>query len=143
MATSQNASSSRQCLALTCGIAVTQTSDDSIPWLGTTRLRLGGAIGKFLVYGTGGVGYGAFKSNQTVTTALASVTSESNEQRLAWVAGGGIEAAPDAHWSVQAEYLHVDAGSNTTTYTLAGVGLITQQSRMVEDIARFGVNYRF
>jgi opacity protein-like surface antigen len=40
MATSQKATSSRQCLALTCGIAVTQTSDDSIPWLGTTRCAL-------------------------------------------------------------------------------------------------------
>ena len=143
MATDQKANGSRICPALTCGIAVTQTSDDSIPWLGTARLRAGVALGPAFIYGTGGAGYGAFKSTQTLTTALASVTSTTQEQRLAWVAGGGVELALSDRWSVRAEYLHIDAGSNTTTYSLAGVSLITGQSRMTEDIGRFGINFRY
>lgn len=83
MSTSQKATRARQCLALACGVALTQTSQDSIPWLGTVRLRASVALGRAIIYGPGGVGYGAFKSTQTLTTALASVTQTSDEQRLA------------------------------------------------------------
>jgi outer membrane immunogenic protein len=141
--TSQKANTTRQCTALACGVALTQTSDDSLLWFGTTRLRAGGSFGRVFLYGTGGAGYGAFKSTNTFTTLLASVTNTSAEQRLAWVAGGGIEAAIDARWSVKAEYLYVDSGHSTTTYSLAGVGVITEETRMTDNIVRLGVNYRF
>jgi hypothetical protein len=58
------------------------------------------------------------------------------------VTGGGVELALTWRWSMRAEYLHIDAGHDTTTYSLAGVRLISQQSRMSEDIGRLGVNFR-
>jgi outer membrane immunogenic protein len=143
-ATSQKAGSTRICVTAVCGLAaVTQTSDDSIPWLGTTRLRAGFAFDRFLIYGTGGAGYGEFKSTQTLTTLLGSVTAATSERRLAWVAGAGIEAAIARNWSVKFEYLYLDTGTFNTTYSLLGVGLITEQDRMTESIVRLGVNYRF
>jgi outer membrane immunogenic protein len=141
--TTQKASATRQCPAAACGVALTQTSDDSLLWLGTTRLRAGASFDRVFVYGTGGVGYGAFKSTNTLTTTLASVTNTSSEQRLAWVVGGGLEVAIDAHWSAKAEYLYVDSGHSTTTYSLAGVGVVTEDTRMTDNIVRLGVNYRF
>ncbi len=143
MATSQKASSTRACVALACGVAVTQTSEDSIPWLGTLRLRAGLTLGRALIYGTGGIGYGAFKSTQTLTTTLASVTSTSQEQRPAWVVGGGIDMALTDRWSLRGEYLRIEASENTTTYNVGGLGLVTERSAMTENIGRFGVNYRF
>jgi outer membrane immunogenic protein len=142
--TSQKASNTRLCVTLTCGlVAVTQTSQDSIPWLGTARLRAGVAFDRFMIYGTGGVGYGEFKSTQTLTTLLGSVTTATSDQRLAFVAGAGIEAAITDHWSVKAEYLYLDTGTFNMTYSLLGIGLITEQSRMSEQMVRLGVNYRF
>lgn len=143
MATAQQASATRLCVTAACGIGITQTSQDSIPWLGTLRLRGGVTFGPVLLYGTGGIGYGAFKSTQTLTTTLASVTTTTEEQRPAWVAGAGIEAAIDAHWSVKFEYLHMDSGRQSTTYSLLGAGLIESSSRMTEDMVRTGLNYRF
>ena len=142
-ATSQKASTTRVCATLACGVGVTQTSEDSIPWLGTLRLRGGIAVDRFLIYGTGGIGYGAFKSTQTLTTILGSVTDQASDQRPAWVVGAGVEAALTAHWSVKGEYLYLDTGTFNTTYSLLGIGLITQQARMTENIVRLGVNYRF
>jgi outer membrane immunogenic protein len=142
-ATSQKATATRLCVTLACGAGVTQSSSDSIPWLGTLRLRAGLAFGPLLIYGTGGAGYGEFKSTQTLTSTLASVTSTTSEQRLAWVAGAGIEAALGRRWSVKFEYLYLDAGEQQTTYSLLGIGLIAQQSRMTENISRVGLNYRF
>lgn len=142
-ATSQKATASRLCSVPACLLAVTQTSDDSVPWLGSTRLRAGYAIGAVMFYGTGGVGYGSFKSTQTLTSALASVTTVISEQRTAWVAGGGMEAALGPRWSMRAEYLHFDSAESDTTYAFAGLGLVTTKGRMSEDMVRLGVNYRF
>lgn len=143
-ATSQKATNSRVCAALACGlVAVTQSSEDSIPWLGTTRLRTGVAFDRFLIYGTGGLGYGQFKSTQTLTTLLGSVTSVNSQQRPAWVAGAGIELAISQNWSAKFEYLYLDTGTFNTTYSLLGIGLIAEQDRMTESMLRLGVNYRF
>ena len=143
MGTSQKASNTRICVTLVCGLAVTETSDDSIPWLGTLRLRGGFAIDRFLIYATGGAGYGAFKSTQTLTTLLGSLTTSTSDQRLAWVAGAGIEAAITKNWSVKLEYLYLDTGTFSTTYSLLGIGTIVEQSRMTDSMTRIGVNYRF
>lgn len=142
-ATNQKASTTRLCSVPSCALSVTQSSDDSIPWLGSARLRLGYAIGSILFYGTGGAGYGSFKSTQTLTSALTSVTTTVSQERAAWVAGGGIEAALDPHWSLRAEYLHFDSAESDTTYAFAGLGLVTSRARMSEDMVRLGVNYRF
>jgi outer membrane immunogenic protein len=140
----QKASNTRICAALACNlVAITQTSEDSIPWLGTARLRAGFAFDRFLVYGTAGAGFGEFKSTQTLTTLLGTVTSATSDQRPAWVAGAGIEAAITDHWSVKAEYLYLDTGTFNTTYSLLGIGLITERSRMTDNMFRLGVNYRF
>lgn len=133
----------RLCASALCGPGVTQTSQDSIPWLGTLRARGGLGFGRVLLLGACGYGYGVFKSTQTLTTTLASVTSTTAEKRAAWVAGGGIEAALTAQWTVKFEYLHLDSGNQNTTYSMAGVGLVTAQNRMTEDVLRFGANYRF
>lgn len=68
MATSQQASAVRLCASALCGPRVTQTSQDSIPWLGTLRERGGLAFGRVLLLGACGYGYGVFKSTQTLTT---------------------------------------------------------------------------
>lgn len=143
MATAQQANATRVCVTAACGIGITQTSQDSIPWLGTFRLRGGVTFGPVLLYGTGGIGYGAFKSTQTLTTTLASVTTTTDEQRAAWVAGAGIEAAINAHWSVKFEYLHLDSGRQNASYSLLGAGLVESTSRMTQNMVRTGLNYRF
>lgn len=142
-ASSQKATKVTSCLSAACGVSLTQTSEDSIPFLATLRGRLGYAIDRVLVYATGGAAYATFKSTQTFTNTLASVTTTASDQRLAWVAGAGIEAAFARNWSARLEYLYIDSGTFNTTFSLAGVPLINETRRMTDQIARVGVNYRF
>ncbi len=141
--TTQKARSTRLCVTSLCGLSVTQSSEDSIPWLGTLRGRVGYAFSRFMIYGTGGAGYGEFKSTQSLTSLLGSVTTQTSDQRLAWAAGAGIEVSISENWSAKFEYLYFDTGSFTTTYNLLGVGLITERSRLTDNVVRLGVNYRF
>lgn len=141
--TSQKASKATSCPSAVCGISITQRSDDRIPWFGTLRGRVGFAFDRVLVYGTGGVGYGTFESTQTLTTVLGSVTAVASNQRLAWVLGGGVEAALSRNWSARAEYLYIDTGKFTTTYSLAGLPIVSEDCRMTNHVIRMGVNYRF
>lgn len=41
------------------------------------------------------------------------------------------------------EYLYLDTGTFSTTYSLLGIGTIVEQSRMTDSMTRIGVNYRF
>ncbi len=142
-ATAQKATSSQVCAIPLCPVAITQSSDDKLAWFGTLRGRAGFAAGEVLLYATGGVAYGKFQSTQTLTTLLGSVTTTAIDQHLAWVYGGGAEAALGRNWSVKAEYLFLDSGTVTTNYSLPGIGLVTQTSRMTDHILRGGINYRF
>ena len=142
--TNQKATSSRTCATLACGLLpITQTSNDKLAWFGTVRPRAGVAFGPFFVYGTGGAAYGKFESTSTLTTLLGSVTTTTLDQHLAWIYGGGVEGALGRNWSVKFEYLFLDSGTQTASYSLAGVGLITEKDRLTDKIVRAGINYRF
>jgi outer membrane immunogenic protein len=140
----QKATSTRLCAALACNaLAITQSSSDSLPWFATGRVRAGIAIDRVLLHGTGGLAYGSFKSTQTLTTIFGSVTTTTSDARLAWIVGAGVEVKISGPWSAKLEYLHMDTGNTNTTYSLAGVGAVTEVSKMTDDIIRLGVNYRF
>ncbi|MBV9558517.1 MAG: porin family protein [Pseudolabrys sp.] len=142
--TTQKATASRTCLILICGIGLTQTSDDSIPWLATLRGRVGIAHNNFLFYATAGMGVGEFKSTQTVTTLLGTVIAPVDVgKKPALVLGGGVEAALSAHWSMKFEYLYFETPSFRTDYPVAGIGPFSETSRMTEQMLRVGLNYRF
>ncbi len=121
---------------------VTATETDSIPWFGTTRVRAGFAQGNWLFYGTGGIGYGEFKSTLALSGA-ATGSASASETRAGWVAGGGVEAAiNNSRWTWKIEYLHLDSGTISANYTIAGVPVATS-ARVTDEIVRAGLNYRF
>lgn len=117
--------------------------EQKLPWLGTTRGRLGYvADSGALLYLTGGVAYGEHKTtiNHVQGTITATVTS--SETKAGWVIGGGIEIPLDRHWKAKAEYLYVDLGSQAITFA-AGPLPVTETSSFRENIFRVGLNYGF
>jgi outer membrane immunogenic protein len=74
-------------------------------WNGTVRGRLGYAIDRILVYGTGGLAVGE------VDVSDAS-TSDSNTA-IGWTAGGGVEAAITDKLIGRVEYRYTDFGSDS------------------------------
>lgn len=109
-----------------CGLGTCETKSD---WLGTTRLRLGYAVDRFMPYITGGAAYGNVKAN------VPGVGFDS-DTKLGWTVGGGAEYAFTPNWSVKAEYLYVDLGK----LNCASCGSTVKFN---ENIVRAGVNYKF
>lgn len=101
----------------------------SNPWFGTVRGRLGYAFNNILLYGTGGLAFGALKAQ------LPGGLSESNTS-AGWTAGVGAEVAINQNWSAKVEYLYVDLSEKN--FLMTGVSNGYQFNTL-----RVGVNYRF
>ena len=148
--------------------AATAAYNEKLSWLGTLRARLGLAVDRWLVYGTGGLAYGGIENSGSVgstcgtggpTTFPCTVASwDDHATAIGWTLGAGIEAAISGNWSLKAEYLHVDLGTIRSTFaippngcfsvatglcsaTATGTGSI--KSRITDEIVRAGLNYRF
>jgi outer membrane immunogenic protein len=140
-----------------CGPAGTNTATNisrRLDSLGTLRARFGFASDRTLYYLTGGlaVGESTLAYGATASSGLGNLgtayTSAAAWQ-AGWTLGAGIEYAPWDHWSLKAEYLYYDLGSQSTTIASnvpaapAEFWTATTTVRNNGQIVRGGVNYRF
>jgi outer membrane immunogenic protein len=110
------------------------TVTNSITYFATVRGRIGYAPGNWMVYATGGLVYGEFRSEATLGGATASLANS----RGGLAVGGGLEWMFAPHWSAKLEYLYLDTGSfNSTVFGVPFTG------RLNDNVARVGVNYHF
>jgi len=152
------------------GLAVSTHSNNN-QWFGTLRLRAGYAWDRFLVYGTGGLAYGAITNNGNgfgagliaTTTAgnvnpvsgvpgpstafLGGVTSNGSRSKAGWTLGAGAEYAITYNWTVKAEYLYANFGSQKSApgFLFPGAAFaFNNHSRDLDvNVIRVGVNYKF
>lgn len=110
--------------------------------LGTVRGRIGYAFDRALLYATGGFAYGDVRNALNFAPDPIEGGSTSSWQ-TGWTVGGGLEYAITNNWTVRAEGLYVDLGTNQAT------GIIDTstgcrygfKNRYV--LGRLGVNYKF
>lgn len=101
--------------------------------LSTSRLRAGYVLdSNKLLYVTGGLAYG------TVRAGLQGTTAHDDKTRFGWTLGGGLEWALAPHWSLKAEYLHVDLGDHRNFEAPGPVDV-----DVTADVVRVGLNYNF
>src|SRR5262249_51218344 len=128
------------------------TDQQSLTWFGTARGRLGWAAPNgALWYATGGAAWGHVEQTLTLSgvapffAAGSSGAATFSHDKVGWTVGGGVEAPLWNGWSAKAEYLYVDLGrvSNTFSAALAsGDTIVTNSSYSIHDnIVRIGVNY--
>lgn len=98
--------------------------------LGTIRGRIGYVVGMWLPYVTGGFAFGDVHACENVTC--------NSDSRSGWTIGGGVEAKVMGNWSVKAEYLYVDLGTQNTYFFI-----VPHTLNLTENIARLGLNYKF
>lgn len=101
-----------------------------LDYLGTTRGRLGYAMDRYMVYGTGGVAYGRGD--------LTFGGLKNEQTHVGWTIGAGVEAMIAPNITARLEYLYVDLGRETYA-TAAGptrVGFDT-------NVVRTALNYKF
>jgi outer membrane immunogenic protein len=110
---------------------------------GTSRLRLGYAMGRWLPFVAGGMAWGYVHGNEGDTPANFAAGSGA-EFHYGWTVGGGVEAMIDPHWSAKLEYLYADLRNGLTFVDqFAGGGSADQTVAMQIHIVRAGLNYKF
>lgn len=125
----------------------------SANWLATVRGRFGYAIGKALIYGTGGLAFTNLKHSHSWTDLQPPPWSESasaSEIKLGWTVGAGLEWAFAPKWSFKTEYLYASFDTVESSGQLTGTGVSTNPATVFNHAAdltvqtvRAGVNYRF
>jgi outer membrane immunogenic protein len=80
---------------------------------GSIRGRLGVAWDRALIYGTGGVAFGGFRTNFSVVDPAVPLFASSSfsNTRVGWTVGGGIDYAVTNNWSIFAEYRYTNWGT--------------------------------
>jgi outer membrane immunogenic protein len=115
---------------------------DSVPWFGTVRGRVGISLApQWLLYATGGGGYGEFKSAVTLSGLVVGGFTTTTDHGF-WTVGGGVENMFAPHWSWKLEYLYLSTGNINNTVVAAGVPFAIS-SKFTDNILRAGVNYHF
>ena len=138
----------------------TLTHEHNLDWFGTLRGRLGATIyPDAIAYVTGGLAYGVIEHRGSIYGSANGLDGSGNPavvfagndffdrmMKVGWTAGVGIEAHLGGPWTVRIEYLHVDLGAESTTEfnpQNSTPTAITFNSRITENLVRFGVNYKF
>ncbi len=132
------------------------TLSDEQKWVGTVRGRLGvspSTMSNWLFYVTGGLAYGGFEHSvtQNCNVGCGPIRTFSDSQtRTGWTVGGGVEVALNQSWSVGAEYLYMDFGTDSVSAPVAGslFGTTVFPSTTVSfhdksQVARLKLNYKF
>jgi outer membrane immunogenic protein len=135
----------------------TTTLSSSVKWFGTVRARLGYLPAeKLLVYLTGGFAFGETQLNFNTTEftfagncsfGLRCANGSVSGVKPGWAAGAGVEGMIDPNWSIKAEYLRVDLGTQSVTAATnalpVGIIALTASRTLVENTVRVGLNHRF
>jgi outer membrane immunogenic protein len=142
-------------------VAANATLEQRLSWFGTLRGRVGVlASPEWMFYATGGLAFGEIENNVTIAnvatvttslngvplgtaTAVATAAGSANNDRIGWTIGAGTEFVLHGAWTAKFEYLYVDYGTFSNTYTLAGAPVLTTSTHMIDNVLRFGLNYRF
>jgi outer membrane immunogenic protein len=123
-------------------------------WLSTVRGRLGIAMDRWLIYGTGGVAFsdGEYRNHDfcnTVPPCGGGLIDAQGDMGTGWTVGGGVEFGWMANWTAKAEYLFVrfdgEEYSGTANYPPPRAPVDYRFSASAADfnIIRVGLNYKF
>jgi outer membrane immunogenic protein len=88
----------------------------------------------------------AMSSNVLFTAAGDTYIGSKSNMQLGWTVGGGGEYAIGKNWTIKAEYLYVDLGSQSYTYgnqCVTGGCTYTTDLKSREHVFRLGLNYKF
>jgi outer membrane immunogenic protein len=137
------------------GNAYTLNENMSTDWIATIRGRLGVSVTpQILLYATGGVAFTDFEFSSSYSDNAVDATfpggsgsGSKSGVRTGWTLGGGGEWLLNGRWSIKAEYLYVDFGSEEISVPITNTAPYRQtmevDAELTAHIARAGLNYRF
>lgn len=116
---------------------------------GTVRARLGYLTAEHvLLFGTVGFAYGHIRHSAVQDLGgVGTFVGSTTKMQAGWTAGGGGEWIFTRHWSVKAEYLYIDFGSESVVQRRLNTGpndvyRVVSAFDTGSHIARIGLNYK-
>ncbi|MBX3505752.1 MAG: porin family protein [Parvibaculum sp.] len=138
-----SASGSRSTLDLVGGLPIVTQARTELESYGAVRARLGYAMGDVLPYVTGGIAWARYDVTYTQDFfGLGGTDIRETNGHIGWTAGAGLEYALTPSFSVKAEYLYADYGSDTYRGDFLGLPL-AESIDLTTHNTRIGLNYRF
>jgi outer membrane immunogenic protein len=125
------------------------SAQENINWFGTLRPRLGYTVRpNMLIYATGGLAYGdvSYSANCNFGPGFASYPASFSTTKVGWTVGGGVEYAVSKCWTIKAEYMYMDLGSESAiaAQTPPAPPLAEGYTwNTTANIFQVGVNYKF
>ena len=120
-------------------------------YLFTLGPRFGYAFGNLLPYVTGGLAVGDFDFEQRLHNVFPNgpyrSEGETEDTRVGWMVGGGLQYALTTHWSIRGQYQYIDLGD--VSFDADGnpaifVGFSTHnRASLREHNASFALMYKF
>lgn len=114
---------------------------------GSIRGKLGVAWDRALIYATGGVAFGGFNTNVSVSNPAFGFFGNGNVSttRVGWTVGGGIQYAVTNNWSIFAEYRYTNWGSiRQNDFGVLPAGVFFNGSRKInQNQVQVGFDYKF
>lgn len=128
------------------GGSVAVRAGSKIEDFGTVRGRVGYSWDRFLVYATGGFGYGQVNSSASVALPgnAPAFSLSTTHAPTGWTVGGGAEYGITNNLTFKTEYLYVNLGTNNVfNGTILGAVGINLNQKTTANIVRAGLNYNF
>jgi outer membrane immunogenic protein len=126
---------------------INYTVSQQVDYFGTLRARLGFTpADRYLIYVTGGLAYGYVSSRSYIPFTDVVFSGSSSGMQVGWTVGAGNEFALTNCWSVKLEYLYINLGSSSYSYSGPGVppgGTYTTNIDTAQHVIRVGFNYKF
>ena len=136
-----------------CGppLIMATTYDQKMTWFGTARARVGYAVASTLFYATGGLAYGNVTTNVANVDSFVPVNQTQTfsfaHTKTGYAVGAGIESPFNIfgllgpNWTAKTEYLFVDLGRVSDSFSNPFGANFTVSSRIQEHVLRSGLNY--
>jgi outer membrane immunogenic protein len=123
-----------------CGTGSPLIFSTRTDFLSTIRGRVGYTWDRSMLYVTGGLAIA--RVDDSFNFFSDTDISQNRQTRTGYAVGAGIETALWTNWSVKAEYLFADVGTNRVILNpVDGVGYL--DFRHEYHVGRIGLNYRF
>jgi len=121
--------------------------DSTLQWLSTARVRVGVPINRVLLFASGGLAAGGVRGDlHDFYAGPGTINSSSSSTGFGWTAGVGAAVALNNRWTVKAEYLYADLGTQPYNFVEPTGPLwshITTSAHTTASIARVALDYRF
>lgn len=128
-------------LASAGGVSLGGTS--KLDKFGTIRGKIGYALDRVWVYGTGGLAIGYNEGTLDIATPVGGTRLFDSQTHVGWAAGAGVNWAfmPNVTWST--EYLYVDLGKKTYDFAPGTSGALAFDVHPTYHLVKSGLNFKF